>query len=318
MEVNFNEAGELSGFFGDMRGKIISMNQRRPFENIVNKPRYRSQFHALMANRHIAHKFSSLGAAADVPLVSITIGELVELLKTTPTNNPHYMTLVKIAEKEGLFKNEVSLNGWFSGIGNFISRNVSSGLKDVGRVVGQVVKIAAPIVSGVTGIPISNITGVLGKVGDMIGGDIGNTFSAIGNGGQSTQSMNEQFAREDAAAAAAQTAAQNTANAQAQAVYDAQQTDLRARNAQMLATRPAYVPTFRQPTMTLPFTPAQIETVAAYKGVSPEVVKEEIANTKEVAKREASGGFKFTTPVIIGCVAGAAVLGVSVYAIAKK
>lgn len=274
-------------------------------EPALNAVAYKSDFHALMSNKHLAHTQVGLNAPA-VSMVSITIGELVNLLKTTPTNNPHYMTLVKIAEAEGLL-NTQALNGIFSSIGNFIGRNVSSALKDTGKIVGKVVQIAAPIVSGITGIPISSISGIVGKFGDMIGGDIGNSFSAMANGGESTRAMNDRLNRE-----------QQAANAQAQAQYDAQvkaQQEQQAQQEQALRNQIGYKPNYVQPNFNMPYTTGQINTLAQIKNVSPEVVKEEIANSKEIAK---SSGFKFTTPIIVGGGIGIIVLGVAIYAIAKK
>lgn len=318
MEVNFRHSEpELNGFFSDQFKKGIYRPQENTqlFANIAKaQPIYRSQLHALLANRHLINKgaFRNFGLNAPaVQMVSMTIGELVELLKTTPTNNPHYMTLVKIAENEGILEPQ-ALNGFFSSIGNFVSRNVSSAIRDTSRIVGQVIKVAAPIVSGVTGIPIASIAGVVGKLGDMIGGDIGNGFSALANNGQSTQAANEQFVRDqnnaNAQAQAEYDKAQAAANAQAQAAYNAEQAKLRAQRE----------PRYMTPNMTLPFTPAQVNTLAQIKNVAPEVVQEEIQNVKVANREAAKEGFKFTTPIIIGGIAGVAVLGVAIYAIAKK
>ena len=97
---------------------------------------------------------TGLNAGAPVQTVAMTIPQILWLLDNSPRGTAEYLVLVKIAKNLGL-QEPAGLNGF----GSWLSRNISSATRDVGRVVGQVVKIAAPIVGAVTGIPTSQIMG---------------------------------------------------------------------------------------------------------------------------------------------------------------
>ena len=245
------------------------------------------------------------GLNAPMQTVGITLGELVRLLKSTPENSPYYLPLIKIATAEGLLNSSGQLNGFFGNIGKFISKNVSSGLKDIGKVAGKVIQIAAPLVSAVTGIPVEGITGIVGKFGNMIGGDLGNSLYSISNGGVSMRD-------ERTIANQAQMDADNQAKADAYAQQQAQ-ANANAQTKALQMQSIGYKPTYQQPVMNFNPTIPQINTIAQMNNTTPEVVKQEIANKNEITK--AKGGFQITTPIAI---AGVGVLGLVVYLATKK
>lgn len=187
---------------------------------------------------------------------------------------------------------EEGLNGFFSSIGGFISRNVKSAVKDTVKVV----KLAAPLLSmAASFLPGGSI--ISGIVNKVIGAsDTVQTVDSVIN--QPQQQSVQEIAPMQVQQNVNQFGFPNTGTFVSTPVQRAQGNAI-------------ITPVVNQ------ITEPQIKAFASLKNTDVETLKQEIADLKDKAeaKPEVKKGFEITTPIAIG---GVGVLGLMVYLATKK